>query len=91
MANISWSKAKMMTLVRGLEFKTVDEYFRYIIDSKINGHIDQCCRLFRDMPKEYRKDFLSHLVDETKDIDYGNDREERVYIYELLKLLIEEI
>jgi hypothetical protein len=43
------------------------------------------------MPKEYRKDFLSHLVDETKEIDYHNDREPRTYYYELLKLLIEEI
>lgn len=89
--NQSWSEKKMMALVRGLEFTSIDEYYRYIITSKINGQVDQCCRLFRQMPKEYRKDFLSFLVDETKGVDYYHDREDRTYYHDLLKLLIEEI
>jgi len=87
----TWQYNKMMALVRSYDFKSIDEYHQYIIDSKINGQVNQCCRLFKQMPKEYRKDFLSYLVDETKEIDYHNDREPRTYYYELLKLLIEEI
>lgn len=84
MANTPWYKAKMMTLVRGLGFKTVEEYFSYIEDSKINGNLSQTKRLFRDMPKEYRKEFLSYELDEL-------NRNFEKCTWELLKLLIEEI
>lgn len=82
----TWQYNKMMALVRGLDFETVEEYFNYIIDSKINGQLDQVKSLFRDMPKEYRKDFLSYLADEVERENNGNT----VY-YQLLKLLIEQI
>lgn len=80
-----YAQIKMRRLAKSLEFSTTEEYYEYIINSKINGNTDQCCRLFRDMPKEYRKNFLSYLTDEVNRGGKGN-----VY-YELLKLLIEEI
>ncbi|MBP6478980.1 MAG: hypothetical protein KA290_14790 [Chitinophagaceae bacterium] len=80
----SWQYNKMMALVRGLDFRTVEEYFNYIEVSKINGNTSQVKTLFTDMPKEYRKEFMSYLADEMK-------RNETEYPYQLLKLLIEEI
>ena len=62
----SWQERKMQTLVRGLYFKTTDEYYNYIEVSKINGNNKQVRELFRDMPKENRKEFLSYLADEVK-------------------------
>jgi len=76
---------KMSSLVKGLEFETTEEYYQYIVDSKINGNIDQCRRLYRDMPKENRKEFLSSLADHN--YRFGDKQTE----YEVLKLLIEEI
>jgi len=81
----TWQYNKMMALVRGLDFETVEDYFGYIVSSKTNGNIDQCRELFRDMPKEYRKEFLSHLADANWRF---TDKQRE---YELLKLLIEEI
>lgn len=82
----SWQYNKMMALVRGLDFQTIEDYFGYIESSKINGNISQVRTLFRDMPKEYRKEFLSYLADQVERESNGNT----VY-YQLLKLLIEEI
>lgn len=80
----TWQYNKMMALVRGLDFETVEDYFGYIEQSKINGNTSQVCRLFRDMPKEYRKEFLSYELDElNRNFDKST--------MELLKLLIEEI
>ena len=82
----TWQYNKMMALVRGLDLETVEDYFQYIISSKINGNLLQVRDLFRDMPIEYRKEFLSYLADEVERESNGNT----VY-YQLLKLLIEEI
>lgn len=82
---LTWQERKMRSLYKGLDFNSTEDYYNYIIGSKINGNRDQCCRLFRDMPKENRKDFLSYLVDE---VQRYNDKSTE---YELLKLLIEEI
>lgn len=81
-----YAQTKMRRIAKSLEFSTTEEYYEYIINSKINGNTDQCCRLFRDMPKEYRKNFLSYLADQVEKENNGHT----VY-YELLKLLIEEI
>jgi hypothetical protein len=81
----SWQYNKMMALVRAHDFYETDDYFQYILSSKINGQINQCCSLFKKMPKEYRKEFLSYLADQI--FSDGRDRES----FELLKLLIEEI
>jgi len=87
----SYAQTKMRRIVKAMDFDTTEEFYDYIVNSKVNGNTDQCCRLFKSMPKENRKDFLSSLVDQTKDVDYYNDREEKRIYHEILKLLIEEI
>ena len=67
-------------------FKDMQEYYDMIVDSKINGQIEQCREQFNSCNKEQKKEFLSYLADETERENNGNT----VY-YQLLKLLIEEI
>lgn len=81
----TWQYNKMIALARKLDFETIDEYYQYIISSKVNGNISQCIRLFKSMPKENRKEFLSYLAD--TNWRFSDKQTE----YEVLKLLIEEI
>jgi hypothetical protein len=37
---------------KALDFKTPEQYFEYIIDSKINGNYSQVVALIKDMPKK---------------------------------------
>jgi hypothetical protein len=46
--------------IEGLDFKTIEEYFQYIIDSEINGQIQQAKRLFKDLSRAQKKDFLDY-------------------------------
>lgn len=59
MHNITSNDQKLMfELVSNLDFKTVTEYFDYMIESHINGQIKQCKDLFYDMPLSYREFFI---------------------------------
>ena len=81
-----YAQTKMHRIVKAMDFDTTEEFYDYIVNSKVNGNTDQCCRLFKAMPKENRKEFLSYLADQVEKENNGHT----VY-YELLKLLIEEI
>jgi hypothetical protein len=42
-------------------FKNTNDYFTYILNSKINGQNTQCVNLIKEMSKPQRKDFLDYL------------------------------
>jgi hypothetical protein len=42
-------------------FETTEEFFDYIIDSKINGQCTQCVTLIKEMSLKQMKDFLKYL------------------------------
>lgn len=75
-----------LKLLRDLNFTSMDQYFEYIIESKINGNHSQVEKLFKQLKKEQRKEFLSYLADQLESNTNGNT----VY-YELLKYCIELI
>lgn len=45
-------------LLKVHNFKTIDDYYQYIIESQINGDFTQVKSLFIDLPRANRKDFL---------------------------------
>ena len=47
--------------IQSLDFKTIEEYFEYIVNSKINGNYDQANELFNDLSKTQKKDFIDWL------------------------------
>ena len=47
--------------IQSLDFKTIEEYFEYIVDSKINGNYNQANELFNDLSKTQKKDFIDWL------------------------------
>jgi hypothetical protein len=47
--------------IQSLDFKTIEEYFEYIVDSKINGNYNQANELFNDLSKTQKKDFIEYL------------------------------
>jgi hypothetical protein len=51
------------TLAKELDFNTQDQYFEYLIESHINGNFSQCKRLFLEMKRVNRKEFITYLSD----------------------------
>jgi DNA polymerase III delta subunit len=47
--------------IQSLDFKTIEEYFDYIVNSKINGNYNQANELFNDLSKTQKKDFIDWL------------------------------
>jgi hypothetical protein len=47
--------------IQSLDFKTIGEYFDYIVLSKINGNYNQANELFNDLSKTQKKDFIDWL------------------------------
>lgn len=45
-------------LLKVYNFKTIDDYYQYIVESQINGNSTQVKSLFIDLPRANRKDFL---------------------------------
>jgi hypothetical protein len=84
--HLTWADRRMITLERSHEFESTEAYYNYIETSFYNGQRKQTIKLFKDMPKYYRKHFLSYLADQVE----GHNANNCDY-YELLKLLIEHI
>ena len=74
-------KDKLQKLAESLDFRTVDEYFQYCIDSHQNGNFEQCRRLFKDITKEGRKELIKHIVGCW---DNATDRPEYKFYFNLL-------
>lgn len=45
------------------EFKTMEDYYNYIIESRANGNTKQAGNLFQTLGREQRKEFLSYVAD----------------------------
>lgn len=42
-------------------FQTIDQYYEYVIQSKINGQVSQAINLIEKMSKEQKRSFLIFL------------------------------
>lgn len=49
--------------IEDLDFKSIEEYFDYIVTSKVNGQLAQAKELFAKMSKAQRKDFLDWCME----------------------------
>jgi len=43
--------------IRGLDFKTIEEYFEYILDSRTNGQHKQALELYNDLSPAQKTEF----------------------------------
>jgi len=55
------AKKKLITLAKELDFTTEQEYFDYLIDTRLNGQFSACKRLFEEMSKKDKKYFLYYI------------------------------
>lgn len=49
------------------EFKTIEDYFSYIIDSQINGNHTQVKELFKKLSNDQKKTFFNYIKQFDKD------------------------
>lgn len=49
--------------ILGLDFKSIDEYYQYILDSVNNGQPRQAQRLYNNLSAKQRKDFELYCLD----------------------------
>lgn len=47
--------------ITSLDFKTLEEYYQYILDSYINGNLMQVENLITEFSKNQKKDFITWL------------------------------
>lgn len=47
--------------IEALDFKTIEEYFEYIVNSEVNGNIKQAQRLHKELSERQQLEFLSYL------------------------------
>jgi len=47
--------------IKDLEFKNIDEFFNYVVESKINGNYAQTKEFIKKMNNNQFKDFLLYL------------------------------
>jgi hypothetical protein len=73
--------ATLKTLAKRLDFQTETEYFDYMINSHYNGNFDQCRKLFADMSKADKKEFITYMQDCW---DYPTDKTVFRFYFDLL-------
>lgn len=69
-----------------LDFSHLDEYFQYIVDSKINGQSQQVKSLIKKLSKQQRQDFLrwfdaSYYYEAADQEAQAEHREEASYFF----------
>ena len=47
--------------IKGLDLETLENYFDYIIESKINGQRKQARELFNELSNEQKKQFFDYV------------------------------
>lgn len=47
--------------LKDYEFKDIDQYYDYVIDSEINGQFSQVRRLIKNLSKKQKLDFICYL------------------------------
>lgn len=55
--------------IKGLDFETIEDYYNYVIESKINGQHKQCNDLIIEMSKQQKIDFIRHANQFTENED----------------------
>ena len=65
---------KLITLAHRLDLNQEIEYFDYCINSYENGNFAQCRKLFSDMSKKDRKEFIEYISG-----CYDNPKSKAVY------------
>jgi len=53
---------QLKTLAKEYEFKTPHEYLNYIVESKINGNVQQVKDLFNQMKKDDKEYFINEYL-----------------------------
>jgi len=53
--------------LKNYEFKTIEDYFNYIVDSQLNGNHSQVKKLFKRLSNEQKKTFFNYLNQFDKD------------------------
>lgn len=48
--------------LKNYEFETIEDYYSYIVDSKINGNYAQTKELYKNLSVEQRRAFVNWLV-----------------------------
>lgn len=65
--------------IKAYDFESIDEYFGYIVDSKVNGQRTQAQRLYKLMSraqkKQFRDWFLTYFYYEANDYDTTAEKE----------------
>ncbi len=54
-------------LLKDYEFKSIEDYYNYIIDSQINGNNSQVRDLFKNLSNEQKKTFFNYIKQFDKD------------------------
>lgn len=49
--------------IHALDFKTIEDYFNYILDSQANGQPQQVKELIQDLSKGQKKDLMYYIQD----------------------------
>ena len=49
--------------IKDLDFQTIEDIYKYIVDSEINGAISQFKELINKLSQEQFKDFLAYIDD----------------------------
>jgi hypothetical protein len=47
--------------IKELDFETIEDLFNYILDSEVNGNINQCKELINKLSKSQFKEFIFYL------------------------------
>jgi len=66
-------------------FKSTDDYFNHILNSKINGQNTQCMNLIKELSRPQRKDFLDYL----ELLEFSPNDDEAIYFlkYKTVELI----
>ena len=49
--------------IKALDFTTIQQYFEYVIESRINGNFQQAEKLIKKMSKDQKKEFMQYVDD----------------------------
>ena len=75
-------KKKLLTLAKEYDFENAEDYYYYIVESKVNGNQDQVRKLFNNMQKIDKENFLNNFL---KVGDLHDEEVKAICIEELLK------
>lgn len=69
------------TKLKEYEFNTIEDYFNYIVESKINGNFSQVKNLLKELDKEQKKYFIQYL----NIMDINKDEYINIFLEDFIK------